>query len=105
MAILKAALISYNLQAKVIDHQLTPNSAVIRLKGSDQLPVEDIEKKKSQLLTTHALDVINIMALPGEIVVSLARPQREMITLGDVWKDRKVQEDPSGMNMRLCGWN
>lgn len=99
VSILKAAFISYNLQAKVIGQRLTPNAAVIRLKGSDQLRIEDIEKKKSQLLTTHALDIINLMALPGEIVVSIARPQREMIALADVWKSRKVQSDSSGINM------
>jgi len=99
VTVLKAALISYNLQAKVLDYRLTPNTVVIKLKGSDQLRVEDIEKKKSQLLTTHALDIINIMAQPGEIVVSVARPQRETITLGDVWRYREVQSDASGMNM------
>lgn len=99
VTVLKAALISYNLQAKVLDYRLTPNAAVIRLKGSDQLKIEDIEKKKSQLLTTHALDIINIQAQPGEIIVSIARPNRQTITLGDVWKFRRVQENPSEMNM------
>lgn len=97
--VLKAALSSYNLQAKVLDHRLTPNAIVIKLKGSDQLRVEDIEKKKSQLLTTHALDIINIIAQPGEIVVSVARPNRETVTLGDVWKIRKVESDSSEINM------
>ncbi|AFC33304.1 cell division protein FtsK/SpoIIIE [Paenibacillus mucilaginosus 3016] len=96
---LRLALISYNLQAKVIGHRLTPNAVVIRLKGSDQLRVDDIEKKRSMLLTTHALSVINIMAQPGEIVVSLARPQRQSISLADVWKVRKVQTNASGLNM------
>lgn len=96
---LRMALISYNLQAKVIGHRLTPNAIVIRLKGSDQLKVDDIEKRRSMLLTTHALDVINIMAQPGEIVVSLARPHRQSISLADVWKVRKVQFNASGLNM------
>ncbi|MEK8130868.1 FtsK/SpoIIIE domain-containing protein [Paenibacillus filicis] len=96
---LRMALISYNLQAKVIGHRLTPNAVVIRLKGSDQLKVDDIEKRRSILLTTHALDVINIMAQPGEIVVSLARPHRQSISLADVWKVRKVQTNASGLNM------
>ncbi|MEC0174346.1 FtsK/SpoIIIE domain-containing protein [Paenibacillus favisporus] len=96
---LRLALISYNLQAKVIGHRLTPNAIVIRLKGSDQLKVDDIEKRRSILLTTHALDVINIMAQPGEIVVSLARPKRQSISLADVWKVRKVQNNASGLNM------
>ncbi|WP_433938563.1 FtsK/SpoIIIE domain-containing protein [Paenibacillus lautus] len=96
---LRLALISYNLQAKVIGHRLTPNAIVIRLKGSDQLKVDDIEKRRSILLTTHALDVINVMAHPGEIVVSLARPHRQSISLADVWKIRKIQNDASGLNM------
>ncbi|MWC31081.1 FtsK/SpoIIIE domain-containing protein [Paenibacillus sp. MMS18-CY102] len=96
---LRMALISYNLQAKVVGHRLTPNAVVIRLKGSDQLKVDDIEKRRSILLTTHALDVINIMAQPGEIVVSLARPHRQSISLADVWKARKVQTNASGLNM------
>jgi S-DNA-T family DNA segregation ATPase FtsK/SpoIIIE len=96
---LRLALISYNLQAKVTGHRLTPNAIVIRLKGSDQLKVDDIEKRRSMLLTTHALDVINIMAQPGEIVVSLARPHRQSISLADVWKVRKVQTNASGLNM------
>ncbi|MGF7048385.1 S-DNA-T family DNA segregation ATPase FtsK/SpoIIIE [Paenibacillus sp. DS2015] len=96
---LRMALISYNLQAKVVSHRLTPNAIVIRLKGSDQLKVDDIEKRRSILLTTHALDVINIMAQPGGIVVSLARPHRQGISLADVWNARKVQNDASGLNM------
>ncbi|UPK44727.1 FtsK/SpoIIIE domain-containing protein [Paenibacillus pabuli] len=96
---LRMALISYSLQAKVIGHRLTPNAVVIRLKGSDQLKVDDIEKRRSILLTTHALDVINIIAQPGEIVVSLARPQRQSISLADVWKVRKVHTNASGLNM------
>ncbi|WP_435923405.1 FtsK/SpoIIIE domain-containing protein [Paenibacillus sp. DYY-L-2] len=99
VTVLKGALISYNLQAKVLDYRLTPNAVVIKLKGSDQLRVEDIEKKKSQLLTTHALDIINIIAQPGEIVVSIARPQRQTISLGDVWRTRNIQSNRSGMNM------
>ncbi|MEV5029607.1 FtsK/SpoIIIE domain-containing protein [Paenibacillus sp. LPE1-1-1.1] len=96
---LRMALISYNLQAKVVEHRLTPNAIVIRLKGSDQLKVDDIEKRRSILLTTHALNVINIMAQPGEIIVSLARPHRQGISLADVWKARKVQNHASGLNM------
>ncbi|AKF92993.1 FtsK/SpoIIIE domain-containing protein [Brevibacillus laterosporus] len=96
---LKMALISYNLQAKVLDHRLTPNAVIVKLKGSDQLKVEDIEKKRSQLLTTHALEVISIIAQPGEVVVSIARPQRQTITLGDVWKVREISKSTSGMNM------
>jgi len=96
---LRMALISYNLQAKVLGYRLTPNAIVVRLKGTDQIKLEDIEKRKSLLLTTHALDVISIIAHPGEIIVSLARPQRKTISLTEVWKRRKVQNNESRMNL------
>jgi len=96
---LRSALINYNLQAKVLGYRLTPNAIVVRLKGSDQIKVEDIDKRRSTLLTTYALDVINVMAQPGEIVVSLARPSREVISLAEVWRYRKVQSGTSGLNM------
>jgi DNA segregation ATPase FtsK/SpoIIIE, S-DNA-T family len=98
---LKTALMSYNLQAKVLGSRLTPNSGIIRLKGSDNLKVEDIERKKSQLLTTHALEVLNVVGRPGEIVVFIARPEREVIYLRDLWKNRKVKQIMPGMNMNF----
>lgn len=98
---LKAALMSYNLQAKVLSSRLTPNSGIITLKGSDNLKVEDIERKKSQLLTTHALEVLNVVAQPGEIVVFIARPERQIIYLRDLWKRRKLEHIMQGMNMNF----
>jgi DNA segregation ATPase FtsK/SpoIIIE, S-DNA-T family len=98
---LKTALMSYNLQAKVLGSRLTPNSGIISLKGSDNLKVEDIERKKSQLLTTHALEVLNVVGRPGEIVVFIARPEREVIYLRDLWKRRKVKQILPGMNMNF----
>jgi len=96
---LQRALLSYNLQAKVLGSRLTPNALLIRLKGSDRLRIEDIEKKKSVLLTTHGLTLFNIIAQPGEIVVSIARSNREIVSLLDVWKNREVFSAPGGMNL------
>lgn len=96
---LRKALINYGLQAKVNGHRLTPNALVIRFQGSDRLSVEDVEKYRSKLLTTYALNVINVAAQPGEVVISIARPKRQSISLADVWKARKVQNHPSGINM------
>jgi DNA segregation ATPase FtsK/SpoIIIE, S-DNA-T family len=98
---LKTALMSYSLQAKVLGSRLTPNSGIIRLKGSDNLKVEDIERKKSQLLTTHALQILNVVGRPGEIVVFIARPEREVIYLRDLWKRRKLEQIMPGMNMNF----
>lgn len=96
---LKTALATYNLQGKVLDSRLTPNAAIVKLKGSDRLRIEDIEKKKSQLLTTHALNIINILPQPGEIVVFIERPERETISLANVWNKRTVKNDVQDTNL------
>jgi S-DNA-T family DNA segregation ATPase FtsK/SpoIIIE len=98
---LRGALIGYNLQAKILNQRLTPNAAIVRLKGSDNLKLEDIEKRRSQLLTTHALNIISVYGQPGEIVVSISRPQRQVISLREVWAKRKINRSPSGINVSL----
>jgi DNA segregation ATPase FtsK/SpoIIIE, S-DNA-T family len=98
---LRMALLGYDLQAKIEGQRLTPNAGIIKFKGSDNLKLDDIEKKKSQLLTTHALNVISVYGQPGEIVVSIARPERQTISLQEVWAKRKVNHSPSGINLSL----
>lgn len=95
---LRGALATYDLQAKILDSRLTPNAAIIKLKGSDRLRIEDIEKKKSQLLTTHALNIINVLPQPGEIVVFIERPERETISLANVWNKRKLKGEDTNLN-------
>lgn len=98
---LRNALINYTLQAKVLGQRLTPNAAIVRLKGSDYLKIEDIERKRSQLLTTHSLNIISILGQPGEILVSIARPQRQQISLTETWAKRKLNRSSSGINLSL----
>ncbi|NSY51668.1 FtsK/SpoIIIE domain-containing protein [Agrobacterium tumefaciens] len=95
---LRSALLSYNLQAKIVATRLTPNAALIRFMGSDRLRVEDIEAKQSSLLTTHGLRLISISPLPGEIVVGVARPQRQVVSLWDVWGRREINRNAAGVN-------
>lgn len=95
---LKTALLGYHLGAQVIGSRLTPNAALIRLQGSDKLSVEQLEKRRSELLTTHALNIVSISARPGEIVVAVARKNRETVHLANVLKRRKVNREKSGLN-------
>jgi DNA segregation ATPase FtsK/SpoIIIE, S-DNA-T family len=88
----------YNLQAKVLGTRLTPNAALIRFMGSDRLRVEDIEAKQSALLTTHGLRLISVSPHPGEIVVGVARPQRQIVSLWDVWGRRELNRNAAGVN-------
>lgn len=95
---LRTALLGYQLGATVLGARLTPNAALIRLQGSDRLNLDMIERRRSELLTTHGLSVINLSARPGEIVVAIARPQREVISLWEVLRRRKVNKSEDGMN-------
>jgi S-DNA-T family DNA segregation ATPase FtsK/SpoIIIE len=95
---LRTALLGYGLQAKILGTRLTPNAALIRFMGSDRLRVEDIEGKQSALLTTHGLRLVAISPLPGEIVVAVARPQRQTVSLWDVWARRELNRNAAGLN-------
>lgn len=95
---LRSALLGYNLQAKIVGTRLTPNTALIRFMGSDRLRVEDLEARQSALLTTHGLRLISVSPLPGEIVVGVARPQRQVVSLWDVWERRELNRNAAGVN-------
>ncbi|MDD2273764.1 MAG: FtsK/SpoIIIE domain-containing protein [Desulfuromonadaceae bacterium] len=95
---LRTALNGYGLQANIIGTRLTPNGCLIRLSGSDRLKVEDIESKRTQLLTTHSLQIVTIQPKPGEIVVSVAGDKRQPVSLWDVWAKRQLNRNAAGIN-------
>jgi S-DNA-T family DNA segregation ATPase FtsK/SpoIIIE len=81
----KGALQHLNLQAKLIDASLTPNSALLRFAGSSKLTVEQVLKKRSELLTTFALNVISVRPNPGAVVLAVERPLRQLVTIQELW--------------------
>jgi S-DNA-T family DNA segregation ATPase FtsK/SpoIIIE len=95
---LKAALNSYGLQAAVLGTRLTPNGCLVRLAGSDRLRVEDIEAKRTQLLTTHAISLVTVQPKPGEIVVTIAGSKRRAVSLWDLWAKRELNRNVAGIN-------
>jgi S-DNA-T family DNA segregation ATPase FtsK/SpoIIIE len=95
---LRTALLGYGLQAKIAGTRLTPNAALIRFIGSDRLRLEDLEARQSALLTTHGLRLVALSPLPGEIVVAVARPQRQTVSLWDVWAKRELNKNAAGLN-------
>ncbi|MCW3061469.1 MAG: ftsK [Capsulimonas sp.] len=95
---LRTALLGYGLQAKIAGSRLTPNAALIRFLGSDRLGVDDIRNRESALLTTHGLRLVAVSPLPGEIVVAVARPQRQTVSLWDVWSRRELNRNAAGQN-------
>jgi S-DNA-T family DNA segregation ATPase FtsK/SpoIIIE len=95
---LKSALNSYGLQAVVLGTRLTPNGCLVRLAGSDRLRVEDIEAKRMQLLTTHAINLVTVQPKPGEIVITIAGSKRQAVPLWDLWAKRSVNRNAAGIN-------
>lgn len=95
---LKTALNGYGLQASVLGTRLTPNGCLVRLAGSDRLRVEDIEAKRTQLLTTHAINLVTVQPKPGEIVVTIASTKRQSVSLWDLWARRSLNRNAAGIN-------
>lgn len=95
---LKAALNGYGLQAAILGTRLTPNGCLVRLAGSDRLRVEDIENKRTQLLTTHAISLVTVQPKPGEIVVTVAGAKRQAVSLWELWARRELNRNVAGIN-------
>ncbi|MEI6422060.1 MAG: FtsK/SpoIIIE domain-containing protein, partial [Lentisphaerota bacterium] len=43
-------------------------------------------KRRSEFLTTHKLNLVSVRAEPGVVSLSVARPNRRILTLHDLWK-------------------
>jgi S-DNA-T family DNA segregation ATPase FtsK/SpoIIIE len=82
----KGALQQFQLQSKLLAKALTPNAALLKFQGSANLTVEQVLKRRSEFLTTHGLNVISVRAEAGIVAIALARPNRRILHLADVWK-------------------
>ena len=61
--------------------------------------IEDIEAKRMQLLTTHAINVVTVQPKPGEIVVTIASDKRQSVSLWDLWARRQLNRNAAGINV------
>ena len=82
----KGALQQFQLQSKLLTKTLTPNAALLKFQGSANLTVEQVFKRRSEFLTTHGLNVISVRAEPCVVALAIARPNRRVLHLPDVWK-------------------
>jgi S-DNA-T family DNA segregation ATPase FtsK/SpoIIIE len=82
----KGALQQFQLQSKLLSKALTPNAALLKFQGSANLTVEQVLKRRSEFLTTHGLNVISVRPEPGIVAIAIARPNRRVLHLPDVWK-------------------
>lgn len=83
----RRALTSYGMPCELAAQPiLTPNSLLLCFKGSDKLTAGSLEKKRSELLTTHGLKVVTVRAAAGAVRIYLERPHRQVVPLARVWK-------------------
>ncbi len=82
----KGALQQFQLQSKLLTSALTPNAALLKFQGSANLTVELVLRRRSEFLTTHKLNVISVRAEPGIVAIAIARLNRRVLHLPEVWK-------------------
>lgn len=92
----RSALQQLGLQAKLASQALTPNAAILRFAGSANLTIEQVLKKRSELLTTHGLNVIAVRPEPGIVAIYVARPQRRVVSAHEVWGRWKPTRSSDG---------
>ncbi len=81
----KGALQQFQLQSKLVQSLLTPNSALLKFAGSANLTVEQVLKRRSELLTTYGLNVISVQPEAGIVSLAIERPIRRIVQLPQVW--------------------
>ena len=94
---LRAAFIRRQLPCKIISQILTPNAAVFKLQGSQNLTVTKIEGNSGEIKTSEAIDIIAVRPEMGQISLSVRRPNREILH-SECMFARYLEELASGLN-------
>lgn len=89
----RVALQQFQLQAKLLKSVLTPNSALLKFAGSDNLTVEQVLKRRSEFLTTHGLNIVSVSPEPGVVSIAVERPRRQLVQLPEVWRRWKPKSE------------
>lgn len=87
---LRGALKGYGMSCETVGSRLTPNSALIRFRGNDEMTTELVQKRRSTLLTSHGLEIVAVRPAKGEVVVMVARDGRVILPTLDLWKRRQL---------------
>jgi S-DNA-T family DNA segregation ATPase FtsK/SpoIIIE len=97
----KGALQQFQLQSRLVSSTLTPNAAILKFQGSSNLTVEQVTKKRTEFLSTHSINLISVRAEPGLVALSVARPNRRVLTLKEVWKRWNLQSDAGNQDLLI----
>jgi S-DNA-T family DNA segregation ATPase FtsK/SpoIIIE len=99
----KSALQQLQLQAKLLGASVTPNSALLRFAGSSNLTVDQVMKRRSELLTTFGLNVISVRPEPGAVVIAIEREIRDIVDIRQVWSRWEPRAEAWGNQDLLVG--
>lgn len=99
---LRSALQVEGMDAPVLGQRLTPNTGLIYV-GGKTLTVGWLERKQTDLLTRHGLDIVRITPMPGQIAIGLRRPSRAILHLADAWLRRSEKYGPAQQMSPLLG--
>lgn len=99
---MKAALQQFQMRSKLLNSILTPNAALLKFAGSDDLTVELVNKRRSQFLTTYGLNIISVQPEPGAVALSIERPTRQIVRIQDLWR-QWIPDSANGNQDLLIG--
>lgn len=84
---LRNALQAEGMDAPIVESRLTPNSGLIYV-GARTLTVSWLERRQTDLLTKHRIEIVRISPMPGSIAIAIRRPERAILHLADAWLRR-----------------
>ena len=93
------ALQQFQLQAKLLGSTLTPNCALLRFAGSSTLTVDQVARRRSEMLTTYGLNVVSVRPEAGAVSLAIERPKRQLLRTEEVWA--RWNPDRTGGNRSL----
>jgi S-DNA-T family DNA segregation ATPase FtsK/SpoIIIE len=82
---MRSALQQFQLNSKLLGTVLTPNAILLKFQGATNMTVDHILKRRSEFLTTHGLNIISVRPEAGAVSVAVARPNRQVLQMLDVW--------------------
>jgi DNA segregation ATPase FtsK/SpoIIIE, S-DNA-T family len=96
---MRSALQQFQLNSKLLGSVLTPNAVLLKFQGATNMTVDHILKKRSEFLTTHGLNIISVRPEPGAVSIAVARPNRQVRRMLDVWT--RWQPETTHGNVKL----
>ncbi|MEA3044686.1 MAG: segregation ATPase FtsK/SpoIIIE, family [Sphingomonadales bacterium] len=89
---LRNALQAEGMDAPIQESRLTPNSGLVYI-GARMLTVNWLERRQTDLLTKHSIDIVRISPMAGRIAVAIRRPVRSILHLADAWLRRDMAQE------------